>query len=260
MNPKINIAIRAVRKAGNLINKFYESTDFLNKKETSNIYYINYITKLVKNIIISTINKSYPKHDILGYKKKNIKNRSIKWIINPIDSKINFIKKFPHFAISVSLIIKNITELSVIYDPIKNDMFTALRGKGAYLNGFRIRCGLNKNLNGTIISSKFTFLNKKNYKIYCNLFKKIFSNKTYLRSTGSTALDLSYVAAGKVDGYFEMCINPIDFISGDLIIREAGGLVTDFIGENNYLINGNILAGNSKIVKLLIYYTNNIFK
>ncbi|MFI4846922.1 MAG: inositol monophosphatase family protein [Candidatus Makana argininalis] len=258
MNPMINIAIRAVRKAGNLINRFYESTDFLNKQEKDNTYYINYIAKLVKNLIISIIIKSYPKHYILGYKNNNIKNTSIKWIINPIDSKINFIKKFPHFAISLSLIIKNNTELSVIYDPIRNDMFTALRGKGAYLNGFRIRCGIKKKKDRILISSKFKFLNKKKNKIYFNLFKKIFLSNISLRSTGSTALDLSYVASGKIDGYFAMFINPIDFISGDLIIRESGGLVTDFLGENDYFINGNILAGNSKIVKLLIYYTRNI--
>ncbi|MFI4819159.1 MAG: inositol monophosphatase family protein [Enterobacterales bacterium] len=257
MNPIINIAIRAARKAGDLINRFYESIDFLNKKKNNNIYYINHISKLVKNLIISIINKSYPDHSILGYKKTKIQNKEIQWIIIPIDSKINFIKKFPHFAVSISLIIKNITELSVIYDPIKNEMFTASRGYGAYLNGFRIRVGLNKNLDETIISSKFSFSNKKNCKIYLNLFKKIFSNNNYLRSTGSTSLDLSYVASGKIDGYFEMFINPIYFISGDLIIRESGGLLTDFLGESNYLISNNIIAGNSKIIRSLMYYTYN---
>ncbi|MFI4847426.1 MAG: inositol monophosphatase family protein [Candidatus Makana argininalis] len=255
MNPIINIAIRAARKAGTLLNRFYESTDFSYIKK-KNIFYINYITKLVKNLIISIINKSYPTHNILGYKNNNIKNKSIQWIINPIDSETNFIKKFPHFSISISLIIKDITELCVIYDPIKNDMFTASRGKGAYLNGVRIRCGINKKLDNTIISSNFLFKNKKYYKIYFDLFKKIFANNICLRSTGSTSLDLSYVASGKIDGYFEMRIKPINFISGDLIVRESGGLITDFAGENNYFINGNILAGNLKIVKSLMYYTN----
>lgn len=256
MHPMLNIAIRAARVAGNLIAKCYEIPD--NNYEVSkkdNNYFVKSITKKAESLIVEIIRKFYPHHTLLSEELRELysgKNTDVQWIITPLSGTYNFIKRFPHFSVSIAVRIKNNTKIAVIYDPIRNELFTASSGKGTQLNGYRLRGSTARNLNGTILVTGFPVNQKHSIKnSYIILMKKLFIQCADLRRTGSTALDLAYVAAGRVDGFLEMGLKPWEFTGGELLVRESGNLITDFTGGNDYLVSGNIIAGNSSIIKVI---------
>ncbi|MXP67253.1 inositol-1-monophosphatase [Pantoea sp. Aalb] len=261
MHPMLNIALRAVRKAGHLITKNYENPDIIenNKKIKS-----NFITKIdyVEDILIEIIHKSYPEHTIITKKNGDlVNNQDIQWIINPLNGRNNFIKRFPHFSISIAIRIKGRISIAVIYDPMRNELFTAVRGQGAQLNGYRLRGSNARELKGSILAIGCPFKRKTNSHdyTYLNLLNKIYNQHADFRYTGCKALDLAYVAAGRVDGYFEYGLNLWDIAAGELLVREAGGIITDFIGGHNYIDSGNIVASNTRILKIILYNMNNEF-
>ena len=170
----------------------------------------------------------------------------------PLDGTTNFIKRLPHFAVSIAVRIKGRTEVAVVYDPMRNELFTATRGQGAQLNGYRLRGSTARDLDGTIIATGFPFKAKQHAASYMKILGKMFTECADFRRTGSAALDLAYVAAARVDGYFEIGLKPWDFAAGELIAREAGALVCDFTGGHNYLATGNIVAGNPRVVKAML--------
>ncbi|MEG3054411.1 MAG: inositol-1-monophosphatase, partial [Hafnia paralvei] len=174
------------------------------------------------------------------------------WVVDPLDGTANFIKRLPHFAVSIAVRIKGRTEVAVVYDPMRNELFTATRGQGAQLNGYRLRGAAAKDLDGTILATGFPFKVKQHAPAYIAILGKLFTQCADFRRTGSAALDLAYVAAGRVDGFFEIGLKPWDFAGGELLVREAGGLVTDFVGGHNYLSSGNIIAGNPRVVKAIL--------
>jgi len=142
--------------------------------------------------------------------------------------------------------------VAVVYDPMRNELFSAVRGQGAQLNGYRLRGSTARDLDGTIIATGFPFKLKQHATPYMNIVSKLFTQCADFRRTGSAALDLAYVAAGRVDGYFEIGLKPWDFAAGELLVREAGGLVTDFVGAHGYMHSGNIVAGNPRVVKAIL--------
>ncbi|WP_331828615.1 inositol monophosphatase family protein [Candidatus Blochmannia sp. SNP] len=259
MHPMLNIAIQAIRKAGDFVVKQYE---FLDRNSIRSNYINDLIYKINEksyNIIATIIRKFYPLHTIVTtWHDHNVNDNNIyckegiRWIIGSIDSDINFVKQFPFFALSISVFFKEHIEIGVIYDPIHNELFSACRGKGAQLNGYRIRVGTAKNLNGAIIVMSCVY---EKQHVVVNFLNK-FSNKyIYFRYTGATVLDLAYVAVGRVDGciaIFLKNINNNKLASGVLIIRESGGLIVDFTGADNYLLFGNIIAGNTKIIRTIL--------
>ncbi|WP_067497337.1 inositol-1-monophosphatase [Candidatus Gullanella endobia] len=263
MYPILNIAIRAVRKAGNFISKYYENPDFIKivKKNVSN--FITDIYSESERLIIEVIRKYYPQHNIIG-KESNIltrKNDDMQWIINPLDGIVNFINCFPYFAVSIAVRIKNRTEIAAIYDPIRNELFTASRGQGTQLNGYRLRGSAVHNIEGATLATSFPVKQKQYANSYIALVNKLFIQCVDFRYTGSTTLNLAYVSAGRIDGFFEIALKPWDFIGGELLVREAGGLVTDVNGSHDYLISGNIVAGNPKVVKaILLTFRNELNK
>lgn len=173
-------------------------------------------------------------------------------MIDPLDGTANFIKRFPHFSVSIAVRIKGRTEVAVVYDPMRNELFTATRGQGAQPNGYRLRGTSAKDLDGTILATGFPFKAKQHAPAYINLIGKLFTQCADFRRTGSAALDLAYVAAGRVDGFFEIGLKPWDFAAGELLVREAGGVVTDFVGGHNSFSSGNVVAGNPRVVKALL--------
>ncbi|PPI88929.1 inositol-1-monophosphatase [Candidatus Pantoea edessiphila] len=261
MHPMLNIAIRAARKAGNLIAKNYEIVGSIEINQINNIV-INSIKKEIENSIVEIIHKAYPQHTIFTAINGNVysKNKDIKWVIEPLDCIHNFIKCLPVFSISITLMIKDRNEIAVVYAPILNELFTAVRGQGAQLNGYRLRCGNALELSGTILAIG-RFDNTKQYnKEYINKINTIFNdNNIDFRRTGSVGLDMAYVAAGRIDGYFEFGLKPWDFAAGELLIRESGGLITDFTGNNDYKKTGNIIAANINILKALLLNIRKIF-
>ncbi|BAP58441.1 inositol monophosphatase family protein [Candidatus Tachikawaea gelatinosa] len=254
MHPMLNIAIRAIRKAGTIIAKNYEVLADARGKNIylKNEYFIN-INYKVATIINTIVQRSYPHHNFFYAKinKKIEKKSHFTWIINPLDGINNFIKCFPYFAISIAIQMKNKTEAAVIYDPIRNELFTAARGRGAQINGFRLRCSKSTELKHAIVAINFLVNSKKKYIFKFNLVKKLLDKDIDLRCTGSSALNFAYLAAGRIDADIAMDMAPWNIFSGELLIRESGGLVTDFRGSNNYLQSESLISGNAKIVKLL---------
>ena len=232
MHPMLNIAVRAARKAGNLIAKHYETPDSVETSQKGSNDFVTNVDKAAEAIIIETIRKSYPQHTIITEESGEHagEEQDVQWVIDPLDGTTNFVKRLPHFSVSIA----------------------APRGQGAQLNVYRLRGSNARDLDGTIIATGFPFKAKQHATTYMNILGNMFTECADFRRTGSAALDLAYVAAGRVDGYFEIALKPWDFAAGELIAREAGAIVCDFTGGHNYLLTGNIVAGNPRVVKAML--------
>lgn len=259
MHPMLNIAIRAARKAGNIIIKAYENPNSIDIDSKGTNYFATNIDRNAEAAIIEIIKKAHPDHTIIGEEGGIDKgaDSDTQWIIDPIDGTTNFIRGVPHVSVSIAVRIKGKTEVGVVYNPITNELFTAVRGQGAQFNGYRIRTGNAKDLNNTILATAFPYKLKQYSDCYFQVLAKLFTKCADFRRTGSAALDLCYVAAGRFDGFFEIGLKPWDIAAGELILREAGGIMTDFAGGTNYMASGNVVAGNSKLVKDFLATTLN---
>ncbi|MXP56601.1 inositol-1-monophosphatase [Pantoea sp. Mhis] len=255
MHPMLNIAVRATRKAGNFIVKNYEIPNSIEDYYNNRNHLVTSINRDAEHLIIEVIRRSYPQHCIFSKVNGTItgQNKDIQWIIDPLDGTANFIKRFPHFSISIAAQVKGRTEIAVIYDPIRNDLFTAVRGQGAQLNGCRLRGSNIHDLEHTTLVTAFpNFDLRQQAQTYFKLISKLFTQSVEFRCTGASALNLAYVASGCVDGYFEIGLKLWNFAAGELLVRESSGIVTDFNGTHNYISSGNIVAGNLRIVKNLL--------
>ncbi|WP_373098939.1 MULTISPECIES: inositol-1-monophosphatase [Pasteurellaceae] len=254
MNPMLNIAIRAARRAGNIIAKGYERRDEIQTTSKGKNDFVTNIDKASEAAIIEVIKKSYPEHTIITEESGALegKDSEVQWIIDPLDGTTNFIKGLPHFSVSIAIRVKGRTEVGVVYDPMRNELFTAVRGEGAKLNELRLRVDNKRDLQGTVLVTGFPFKKPTLMPIHFAMMNSLISEVADFRRTGSAALDLCYVAAGRVDGYFEMGVKAWDIAAGDLIVREAGGLVCDFNGGHNYLTAGHIVAAPPRLVKAIL--------
>ena len=249
MNPMLNIAIRAARKAGNIIAKGYEQApqDTEVTRKGSNDY-VTEIDKAAEAAIIEVIKKSYPDHAIVAEESGIVegKDNSVQWVIDPLDGTTNFVKRLPHFCVSIAVRENGRTTVGVVYDPIRNELFTGVRGEGAKLNEFRLRVDTSRrDLNGTVLATGFPFKNPKHRPAHLNMLEGLMNN-------GVAALDLAYVAANRVDGFFEIGLKPWDCAAGELIAREAGAIVTNFVGGTDYLKSGNLVVGQARVVKEIL--------
>ncbi|MFM2484998.1 inositol-1-monophosphatase [Celerinatantimonas yamalensis] len=254
MHPMLNIGIRAARNAGNIIIKAYENLDKVETQSKGANDYVTNVDKAAERAIIDTIQKSYPEHGIIAEESgiTDGQNNDYQWVIDPLDGTTNFIKGIPHFAVSVALRVKGKTEHGVVYDPLRNELFTASRGQGAQLNGYRLRVNKLHDLDSAIIATGLPFKQKHLSENYFGMLNAIFSECGDIRRAGSAALDLVYVAAGRHDGYFELGLKPWDLAAGELIAREAGALVTDVAGGYNFFKTGNIVVANSHVLKVML--------
>lgn len=253
MHPMLNIAVRAARVAGNIIMRGYENRNDLKLEQKGEHDFVTQIDKEAEQAIIQKIQQSYPDHAFIGEESGNTgENAEYTWIIDPIDGTTNFIKGIPHFAISIALLHKGRLDQGLIFDPIRSELFTAGRGSGAQLNGYRIRASNAKDLSNTVLATAFPFRNRDQFTEFNKTFCNIFAQAGDVRRTGCAALDLAYVAAGRFDGYWERGIESWDIAAGELIVREAGGIVTDFKGNNDPLYAGEIVAGNPRILRQLL--------
>lgn len=253
MHPMLNIAIRAARQAGDIIIRSADSIDTLKITIKAQNDYATEIDKLAEDEIINTLLTAYPDHGVLA-EESGARNSDAEyiWIIDPLDGTTNYMHGFPHYAVSIALKKGNVIEQAVIYDPVRQDLFTASRGKGAALNNRRIRVGRQRKIEGAFLGTGFPFKNNKNIEPYLDIFRDIFSSTSGVRRAGAASLDLAYVAAGKLDGFFEIGLKPWDFAAGILLIQEAGGVVTDFQNNHDYFETGNIVCGNPKMHRALL--------
>ena len=242
-------AIEAAQLGGSILNDYAQKGFEIQKKSEINL--VTEADLAAEKAIVNVISQSFPSHQILAEEKglHTTHESPYKWIIDPLDGTTNFIKGIPHFSVSIALKVKGKLDQAVIYDPIRGELFSASRGKGAQLNGFRIRVNKAKELNSAVLATGFPFKQKQHTSAYMNMFQSLFLKTTDMRRAGSAALDLAYVAAGRVDGFFEIGLKPWDTAAGELLVIESGGLVTDFVGGHNHEKSGNIVAGSSLILK-----------
>lgn len=254
MHPYLNIAIRAALRAGAIICRHYDHpVEKLEVFEKGVNDLVTLVDKAAEDAIIDTIYKAYPHHSVLAEESGAHSGNEFTWVIDPLDGTMNFIHGFPQFAVSIGLMQKGVIEHAVVYDPISQDLYTASKGSGAQLNNRRIRVTPRDTLNGALIGIAFPFRERSGPKTvpweqHANTLNAlIFDRLIDTRKVGSAALNLAYVASGKLDGFFEPSLKPWDIAAGVLLVREAGGFVSDFSGGNQFLDNGNIVAGTQKI-------------
>ena len=252
----INIAIRAARKAGENI---VSASDDLDRFEVKAKGVNNFVTEVDINAeqeIIYHLRKAYPDHAILGEESglSGSEDAEYRWIIDPLDGTTNFIRGIPHFAVSIACMHKGTLEHAVIVDPVRREEFTASRGRGAQLNGRRIRVSNLGSLEGALLGTGIPFKDHCDEKLepYSKTLELLAGQCAGIRRAGAASLDLAYVAAGRLDAFWEMGLAPWDMAAGALLVREAGGLVADIDTSDNYLDSGNIVCGNPKCFKAVL--------
>jgi len=253
-NPLINIAVEATRAATVIINRAMKRMDTIKIAEKNPNDFVTEVDQKAEQAIIEVIKKAYPTHAILGEESGESDDDSeYQWIIDPIDGTRNFIHGFPHFAISIAIAIKGRIEHGVIYDPLRQELFTATRGKGAFLNQTRIRVAERKQISDALLGTGFAYRHTdKESLLPGQLFEAIFPQTGDVRRAGAATLDLAYVACGRLDGFWEMGLKIWDFAAGTLLVKEAGGFVTDLDGSDNYLKSGNVVCANPSLLKQLL--------
>jgi myo-inositol-1(or 4)-monophosphatase len=248
--PLINIAVEAARSAGNIIIRAMKRLDTVKVAEKRPNDFVTEVDQRVEQEIISIVRKAYPSHGFICEESGEIEGDDYKWIIDPIDGTRNFIHGFPHFAVSIAIMHKNKIEHGVIYDPTRQELFTATRGKGAQLNDRRIRVSERKKLEESLLGTGFAYRHKdKTNETPGKIFQSMMPLCGDVRRAGAATLDLAYVACGRLDGFWEIGLNLWDIAAGILLVKEAGGMVCDPHGGEDYLKTGNVVAANPAIMR-----------
>ena len=253
MQPMLNIAIRAARIAGDhIVRKMNKLPDLKVELKGPNDF-VSEVDRQAEEKIIETLLSSFPGHGILAEESGEIKgSEDYRWIIDPLDGTTNYLHGFPHFSVSIACQHKERLEHAVIYDPIKQEIFAASRGDGATLNNKRIRVSRITSTQGSLLGTGFPFKHHDQFDEFLKIFTEFFSSAADIRRAGSAALDLAYVAAGRLDGFWESGLSAWDIAAGALIVREAGGITTDYEGNDNYLELGQVVSGNPKIMSEML--------
>ena len=238
MHPMLNIAIRAARAAGDSIVREMDRACDIPIEDKGKNDFVTEVDKNAEEIIISTIQKSYPDHAFLAEESGQRGESDYLWIIDPLDGTTNFLHSFPHFAVSIALKQKGILNQAVVYDPLKQELFTATKGKGAQLNNRKIRVSSKKELDGALLGTGFPYSDEKAMLKFIESYKALFPKVAGIRRAGVASLDLAYVASGRLDGFWEFNLKPWDIAAGVLLIQEAGGISAELSGGLDYLESG----------------------
>ena len=252
MHPMLNIAVRAARSAGNLIIRSLQHVDHLEITTKGLNDFVTDVDRLAEQEIINAIQKAYPDHAIMAEESGPHGDNETVWVIDPLDGTKNFLHGFPHYCVSIAIVVRGRIDHAVIYDPLRDELFTASRGDGAQLNDRRLRVTKRKELSGALLATGFPFKYPEYLAPFMATFNAVFPQVADIRRTGSAALDLAYVAAGRLDGYWEIGLEKWDLAAGALLIEEAGGVVSDFTGGDNYFDSGNLVVGNLRIQKQIL--------
>lgn len=252
MNPMLNIAVRAARSGGRVLLRYFDHVDALEITSKGVNDFVSEVDRNAEQAIIEVLRQTYPDHAILAEESGTTEGNDYQWVIDPLDGTTNYLHGFPQFAVSIALKYRGRLEVGVVYNPLSEEMFTACRGSGALLNDRKIRVSNRKDLKGALLGTGFPFRDFQHIDAYMGMFKDLCSQTAGIRRPGSAALDFAYVAAGRLDGFWELGLSEWDFAAGALLIREAGGLVTDIAGGEQYLKTGNVIAGNVKLHNALL--------
>jgi myo-inositol-1(or 4)-monophosphatase len=255
LHPMLNIAVKAARAAGSIINRAALDVERLTVANKGLNDFVSEVDHASEKAIIDTLLEAYPGHAILAEesgRQHGAKHSDYLWIVDPLDGTTNFLHGLPIYAVSIALTFRGKVEQAVVYDPARNDLFYASKGRGAFLNDRRLRVSKRIRLAEALIGTGFPFRKGDNLKRYVQMFESVMAQCAGLRRPGAAALDLCYVAAGWYDGFFETGLSPWDVAAGSLIITEAGGLVGNFTGEADFLYQREVVAGTPKIYGQLV--------
>jgi myo-inositol-1(or 4)-monophosphatase len=269
MHPMMNVAVKAARSAGNIINRASLNLERLQVARKQQNDFVTEVDSAAEAAILEVLQESYPTHHFFaeesGYLmaggqslgnlswdevvqiQKDDEEEHFLWVIDPIDGTTNFIHGFPQFAVSIALLVNGVVQQGLIYDPTRDELFTATKGGGAYVNHRRIRVASQLRLADCLMGTGFPYREDQDLDKYLLLFKKMTQSCAGLRRPGAASLDLAYVACGRLDGFFEGDLKPWDMAAGVLLVQEAGGLVGQYSGEEGYFASGQIMAANPKI-------------
>jgi myo-inositol-1(or 4)-monophosphatase len=264
MHPTLNVAVKAARRAGSIITRASEDISSLTVSDKGFNDFVSEVDLASEKEIIRVLKSAYPDHAFLGEESGLTHQAENVWIIDPLDGTTNFLHGFPQYCISIALEQKGEITQAVIYDPNRNDLFTATKGQGAYLNQRRMRVSSKSKLNESILGTGFPFRDFEHLPVYLKILEEVIRGTSGIRRPGSAALDLAYVAAGWFDGFFEINLSKWDIAAGGLLVMEAGGIVSDFSEKNEWLESGNIIATTPKIYEPLVkiiqsHITDNLF-
>ena len=247
-HPLLTIAVRAARRAGDLMVRSFDRVDTLEVFVKGRNEFVSEIDRKAEDDILQTIRRNYPEHAILAEESGRHGDDEVLWIIDPLDGTTNYLHGLPQFAVSIACQVRGRLEIGVIYDPMRQELYTAVRGAGAQLDGKRIRVSQRTDLATALIGTGFPFRHDlADLDRYLAMFRDVIKATAGVRRPGSAALDLAYVAAARYDGFWESGLKPWDIAAGALMIQEAGGLVSDLDGSGDWLDTGAVLAGNPKI-------------
>jgi myo-inositol-1(or 4)-monophosphatase len=251
MQPMLNTAVKAARRAATIINRASFDLDQVRVTRKGPNDFVSEVDQAAEQAIIEVLQQAYPDHGFIaeesGISKAAESNAENVWIIDPLDGTTNFIHGFPQYAVSIALRQRGQITQAVIYDPNRNELFTASKGDGAFMNNKRIRVAKRDKLADALIGTGFPYSDLSGLDEYVKMFKLMTEKSAGLRRPGSAALDLAYVAAGRLDGFFEKKLKPWDMAAGVLLVSEAGGIVTGFSGETDYFDTGDVIAASPKV-------------
>ncbi|MEN8179366.1 MAG: inositol monophosphatase family protein [Pseudomonadota bacterium] len=247
MNPMLNIAIRAAREAGRVLTRSFNRLDTLTVTDKGKNEFVSEVDRNAEQAIIDVLREKFPNHAILAEESGSHSGNEFQWIIDPLDGTTNYLHGFPQFSISIGLKVKGRLEVGVVYDPIKEEMFTSSRGEGALINDHKMRVTNRKSLDGALLGTGIPYRDFRFTQNYMGMLQDLIQDTAGIRRPGSAALDFAYVAAGRLDGFWELGLAQWDFAAGALLVKEAGGIVTDIGGGERYMETGNVITGGLKV-------------
>ena len=263
LHPMINVAVKAARAAGSIINRAALDIESVRVSQKKANDFVTEVDHAAEQAIIETLMAAYPGHGIWAEesgREHGAKDSEFVWIIDPLDGTTNFIHGLPIYCVSIALAVKGKVEQAVVFDPTRNDLFTATKGRGAFLNDRRLRVSKRTDLQQALVSTGFPYRMGDHFNQYLQLMGEVMQRTAGLRRPGAAALDLAYVAAGYTDAFFEKGLQPWDVAAGSLLVTEAGGLVGNFTGEADFLEQGECLAGNPRIYGHMVGLTGKYSK
>ena len=253
----LNTAVKAARKAAAIITRASYDVDKLTIRSKRKNDFVSEVDHAAEEAIIGVLRDAYPDHGFLAEESGETEHtREFVWVIDPLDGTTNFLHGVPQYCISIALMQKGVAQQAVVFDPNRNVLFTATKGVGAYLNDRRIRVTRTDKVEEALVGTGFPFREFANVDEYLRMLKNVMGGTAGLRRPGAAALDLAWVASGRFDAFFEMGLSPWDMAAGALLVREAGGLVADFGGNDKYLESGRIVAANGKIFAAFLKLLN----
>jgi myo-inositol-1(or 4)-monophosphatase len=244
----MNIAVSAAHTAGELMRRKFGQVSGIPVARKARHDYVSEVDHACEAAIVREISRYYPDHAFLGEEGGAQGEGDVVWVIDPLDGTSNYLHGIPHFSVSIAQKIKGRTELGVIFDPMRDELYTTQRGRGAFLNKQRIRVSDRTELETAVLATAFPFRQRGQMARYARVFQNVFEKSEDIRRMGTASLDLAYVACGRLDGYYEFGINPWDVAAGALLVREAGGVVLDFEGKDDVEEAGSIVAAPYKIM------------